>query len=242
MPTIPQADLEQYGEVIDRLVTTPRRQVPRQHVPADEGRGHVRRRPRQVRTPAVPARRRADLRARQARRQRAHPHRQLPPAALPRRRDGRPRPAAATLALSLDLGLGAKPFFANEPPLVKLMEEACRAVGLLPMPYEQAIERDHTAVVVEFPITDHEGSRRAAEEADGHARLLARRDHRAPRAKPQGPLPQRRAAPSASPRDRCKVDHIVGRGPRAGHPHRVRRRRRQRDRPSARSSTRRAAS
>ena len=89
MPTIPQADLEQYGEVIDRLVNHAGRQVTRQHVPADEGRGHVRRRPRQVRTPALPAGRRADLRAREARRQRAHPHRQLPSAALPRRRNGR---------------------------------------------------------------------------------------------------------------------------------------------------------
>ena len=72
-------------------------------------------------------------------------------------------PGGATLALSLGLGLGAKPFFAAEPPLVNLMEEACRAVGLLPMPYEQAMERDHTAVVVSFPIAGHKESRRAAE-------------------------------------------------------------------------------
>jgi hypothetical protein len=207
MPTIPQADLEQYGEVIDRLVTTP----------VGKSRGNMFQ-PMKAVDMYDAARAKfgrplcllaAELISERVKRDdnvliltgSYHPL-HFPVGEM----DG--PPGGATLALSLDLGLGAKPFFANEPPLVNLMEEACRAVGLLPMPYEQAIERDHTAVVLSFPITDHEGSRRAAEELmDRYDFSLVVTSERLGRNR-KGRY-HSAGGTEREPQDRCKVDHIV---------------------------------
>ena len=117
MPTIPQADLEQYGEVIDRLVTTP----------VGKSRGNMFQ-PMKAVDMYDAARARfgrplcllaAEMISERVKRDdnvliltgSYHPL-HFPVGEM----DG--PPGGATLALSLDLGLGAKPFFANEPPLV----------------------------------------------------------------------------------------------------------------------------
>ena len=91
---------------------------------------------------------------------------------------------------------------------MNLMEEACKAVGLLPMPYDQAVERDATSVVLSFPITDHEESKRAA------TKLLDTYDFSCVVATERlGRNRQGRyhsaGGTEREPQDRCKVDHIV---------------------------------
>ena len=207
MSTIPREDLEQYGEVIDRLITTPvGKSRGNMFQPMKAVQMYEAARARFERPLCLLA---AEMVSERVRRDdnvliltgSYHPL-HFPVGEM----DG--PPGGATLALSLDLGLGAKPFFAAEPPLVNLMEEACRAVGLLPMPYEQAMERDHTAVVVSFPIGGHEESRRAAEKlldtyefscvftTERLGRNRKGRYHSA-------------GGTEHETQDRCKVDHIV---------------------------------
>ena len=207
MSSIPVQDLEQYGEIIDRLVTTP----------VGKSRGNLFQ-PMKIVNMYEAARAKFErplcLLAAEMIHQRVQPGDNVliltgsyHPLHFPMGEMDGP-PGGATLALSLSTGLGVQPFFAAEPPLVNLMEEACKAVGLLPMPYEQAVQRDHTSVVVSFPITDHEGSKKAAQELlDTYNFSCVVTSERLGRNR-QGRY-HSAGGTERETQDRCKVDHIV---------------------------------
>ena len=143
MATIPKEDLEQYGEIIDRLVTTN----------VGKARGNLFQPMKTVRmyeAARAKFQRPLCLLAAEMVHQQVKPGDNVliltgsyHPLRFPIGEMDGP-PGGATLARALDIGLGAKPFFAIEPPLVPLMEVACKAVGLLPMSPELAMKRDRT--------------------------------------------------------------------------------------------------